>query len=134
MSSLGNIRKVEAFYIWDLLVEMVGRDLKLRYRRSVLGLLWTLLNPLAQLLVLNLVFRLVQGAMWLIERVIPASRMEDRAREAIECAALHRGHGTAGVPRQAPVGRARFSQPKKPPLGRACMCQWSGMLRMWSSM
>lgn len=46
-------------YIYDLLYELVLRDLKLRYRRSVLGLLWTLLNPLAQLLVLNLVFRLV---------------------------------------------------------------------------
>src|SRR5215510_3823471 len=46
-------------YSYDLLHELVLRDLKLRYRRSVLGLLWTLLNPLAQLLVLNLVFRLV---------------------------------------------------------------------------
>ena len=46
-------------YLYDLLHELVMRDLKLRYRRSVLGLLWTLLNPLAQLLVLNLVFRLV---------------------------------------------------------------------------
>lgn len=43
-------------YFYDLLYELVLRDLKLRYRRSVLGLLWTLLNPLAQLLVLNLVF------------------------------------------------------------------------------
>jgi lipopolysaccharide transport system permease protein len=41
---------------YDLLYELVRRDLILRYRRSVLGLLWTLLNPLAQLLVLNLVF------------------------------------------------------------------------------
>ena len=43
-------------YYNDLVHELVLRDLKLRYRRSVLGLLWTLLNPLAQLLVLNLVF------------------------------------------------------------------------------
>lgn len=46
-------------YYYDLLHELVLRDLKLRYRRSALGLLWTLLNPLAQLLVLNLVFRRV---------------------------------------------------------------------------
>jgi lipopolysaccharide transport system permease protein len=46
-------------YYYDLLHELVLRDLKLRYRRSILGLLWTLVNPLAQLLVLNLVFRLV---------------------------------------------------------------------------
>lgn len=46
-------------YYYDLLYEMVVRDIKLRYRRSVLGIIWTLLNPLAQLLVLQLVFRLV---------------------------------------------------------------------------
>jgi lipopolysaccharide transport system permease protein len=43
-------------YLYDLLYEMVGRDMKLRYRRSVLGIFWTLLNPLAQLVVLSLVF------------------------------------------------------------------------------
>jgi lipopolysaccharide transport system permease protein len=43
-------------YLRDLLRELVGRDMKLRYRRSALGVGWTLLNPLAQLLVLNLVF------------------------------------------------------------------------------
>jgi lipopolysaccharide transport system permease protein len=46
-------------YLWDLLTELVGRDLKLRYKRSLLGLGWSLLNPLAQLLVLGVVFRLV---------------------------------------------------------------------------
>lgn len=46
-------------YLFDLLRELLFRDLKLRYRRSVLGMLWTLLNPLAQLVVLSLVFRLV---------------------------------------------------------------------------
>jgi lipopolysaccharide transport system permease protein len=59
MTKAGNIHRQELVYVWDLLVQMVGRDLKLRYRRSFLGLLWTLLNPLAQLLVLHLVFRLV---------------------------------------------------------------------------
>jgi lipopolysaccharide transport system permease protein len=43
-------------YFVDLLTILVSRDMKLRYRRSVLGVAWTLLNPLAQLLVLNLVF------------------------------------------------------------------------------
>ena len=46
-------------YYYDLLHELVLRDLRLRYRRSVLGLLWTLVNPLAQLLVLTLVFRFI---------------------------------------------------------------------------
>ncbi len=46
-------------YLFDLLRELVARDLKLRYRKSALGILWTLLNPLSQLVVLNLVFRLI---------------------------------------------------------------------------
>lgn len=43
-------------YIRDLLYELVLRDFKLRYKRSVLGIGWSLLNPLAQLLVYLLVF------------------------------------------------------------------------------
>lgn len=43
-------------YFRDLLRELVSRDMKLRYKRSVLGIAWSLLNPLAQLLVLNFIF------------------------------------------------------------------------------
>ncbi|MEQ1574175.1 MAG: ABC transporter permease [Vicinamibacterales bacterium] len=43
----------------DLLRELIERDIKLRYRGSLLGILWTLLNPLAELLVLIFVFGLV---------------------------------------------------------------------------
>jgi lipopolysaccharide transport system permease protein len=43
----------------DLLLDLIVRDIKLRYRGSVLGVLWTLLNPLAELLVLLLIFGLV---------------------------------------------------------------------------
>jgi len=46
-------------YLRDLLRELVGRDMKLRYKRSVLGIGWSLLNPLAQLLVFSLLFRFV---------------------------------------------------------------------------
>lgn len=39
-----------------LLMELVLRDIKIKYRRSVLGVLWTVLNPLLMMLVLYLVF------------------------------------------------------------------------------
>nr|WP_255642281.1 ABC transporter permease [Dorea sp. 210702-DFI.3.125] len=35
---------------------MVARDVKIKYRRSVLGVLWTLLNPLCMMIILSLVF------------------------------------------------------------------------------
>jgi lipopolysaccharide transport system permease protein len=38
-------------YLRDLLRELVVRDMKLRYKRSVLGIAWSLLNPWLQMLV-----------------------------------------------------------------------------------
>lgn len=46
-------------YLRDLLREMVARDMKLRYKRSILGVAWSLINPLVQLLVLQLIFGVV---------------------------------------------------------------------------
>lgn len=46
-------------YMRDLLRELIVRDIKLRYKRSLLGIAWSLLNPLSQLLVLSLIFSLV---------------------------------------------------------------------------
>lgn len=40
----------------SLLAEFVSRDIKVRYRRSVLGMLWTVLNPLLMMVVLTFVF------------------------------------------------------------------------------
>lgn len=39
-----------------LLAELTVRDIKTRYRRSVMGVLWSLLNPLCQMIVLSFVF------------------------------------------------------------------------------
>lgn len=44
-------RMRKPLYIYDLLRELVVREIKLRYKRSVLGLVWSLLNPLFQMLV-----------------------------------------------------------------------------------
>lgn len=44
-----------------LLSELVSRDIKTKYRRSVLGVLWTLLNPLLMMIVLSIVFSQLFG-------------------------------------------------------------------------
>jgi ABC-2 type transport system permease protein len=40
----------------DLIVALVARDLKVRYRRSAIGFVWTMLQPLLMMLVLQAVF------------------------------------------------------------------------------
>ena len=39
-----------------LLNELIARDIKTKYRRSLLGVLWTILNPLLMMVVLSVVF------------------------------------------------------------------------------
>lgn len=39
-----------------LLSELIARDIKIKYRKSVLGVLWTLLNPLFMMIILSIVF------------------------------------------------------------------------------
>jgi len=43
----------------DLLRILISRDLKVRYKRSRLGFAWSLMNPLAQLLIFTFLFRMV---------------------------------------------------------------------------
>jgi len=43
----------------DLLQNLVLRDLRVRYKRSVLGFLWTMLNPLLMMIVFTIVFSTV---------------------------------------------------------------------------
>ncbi len=54
-----------ASYLVDLTRELLVRDIKLRYKRSVLGIGWSLLNPLLQFLVFYAVFR------WIIPVNVP---------------------------------------------------------------
>jgi len=46
----------ELYRYRDLLWRLVHRDLTIRYKRSTLGFLWTMLNPLLMMLVLTIVF------------------------------------------------------------------------------
>jgi len=45
----------------DLVFQLIRRDLVSRYKRSVLGVAWTMLNPLGTMLILTIVFSRVFG-------------------------------------------------------------------------
>lgn len=55
LSRLKNCISVYFKYL-PLLRELVVRDIKVKYRRSVLGLLWTVLNPLLMMTVMSVIF------------------------------------------------------------------------------
>lgn len=40
----------------DLLAQLIARNIKIRYKRSVLGVLWTMINPLMMTIIMTLVF------------------------------------------------------------------------------
>lgn len=54
------MRVIKDFYDYkEMIVSLVKRDLKSRYKESVLGFFWMLLNPLLQLCVYTIVFSII---------------------------------------------------------------------------
>lgn len=53
---------VQAFRYRHLLWQLVRRDVLTRYKRSVLGVVWTMLNPLGMMIVLTLAFSQIFSA------------------------------------------------------------------------
>ncbi|PKN92534.1 MAG: ABC transporter [Chloroflexi bacterium HGW-Chloroflexi-6] len=47
---------IETFKYKDLIFHLVRRDITARYKRSILGIAWTMINPLGMMLILSLVF------------------------------------------------------------------------------
>ncbi|RAP49354.1 MAG: ABC transporter [Methanosphaera sp. rholeuAM74] len=57
MRNIGNKEIIVNFNKYkSLLSELVRRDIKIKYRRSVLGVLWSLLDPLFSMVILTIVF------------------------------------------------------------------------------
>src|SRR5688572_880007 len=52
---LGELKELWKFR--ELLVSMIQRELKIRYKNSFLGFFWSLINPLITVLVMTLVFK-----------------------------------------------------------------------------
>ncbi|MDD2482683.1 MAG: ABC transporter permease [Candidatus Shapirobacteria bacterium] len=57
---LSLIKEIQAIHKWrELLWQMVGREVKARYKQSILGYFWVILNPLAQMLVMSFAFSII---------------------------------------------------------------------------
>lgn len=57
---LSLIREIKDIIKWrELLWQMVGREVKARYKQSILGYFWVILNPLAQMLVMSFAFSII---------------------------------------------------------------------------
>src|SRR5258706_3941190 len=48
---------VNAFRYKDLIAHLIRRDITTRYKRSVLGIVWTMLNPLVVMIIMTIVFQ-----------------------------------------------------------------------------
>jgi ABC-type polysaccharide/polyol phosphate export permease len=52
--------EIKAIIKWhELLWQMVGREVKARYKQSILGYFWVILNPMAQMLVMSFAFSVI---------------------------------------------------------------------------
>src|SRR3954454_14076966 len=56
----------ELFRFWPVIQNMVVQELRVRYQRSMLGFVWTLLNPILMMATLTLVFSQVMNTDWRI--------------------------------------------------------------------
>lgn len=57
---IGIFSETKAVIRWhELLWQMVSREVKARYKQSILGYFWVILNPLAQMIVMSFAFSLI---------------------------------------------------------------------------
>jgi ABC-2 type transport system permease protein len=56
------VKLIKNFFKYQFLLhELIKKDIKLKYRRSYLGIVWTLIEPLLTMVVLTLVFSKIKG-------------------------------------------------------------------------
>lgn len=76
---------------WALIWELALKDLKLRYKRSVLGFLWALLNPALMMIVLTIVFSTIlrfsipHYAIFLLSVLLPWTFFSQSISYGVEC-------------------------------------------------
>ena len=59
-SMISLLKEIQAIYKWrELLWQITAREVKARYKQSILGYFWVVLNPLAQMLVMSFAFSII---------------------------------------------------------------------------
>ena len=80
----------------ELIWALALKDLRVRYKRSILGFLWALLNPLLTMIILTIVFSTVmrfpvqQYAVFLISALLPWTFFSQALSYAVESIAGNR--------------------------------------------
>jgi ABC-type polysaccharide/polyol phosphate export permease len=83
---------------WPVVQNMVVQELRVRYHRSMLGFLWTLLNPILMMITLTLVFSQVfavedwrKYAIYLFAGMVPWSFLQGCLTDCAFCIIVHEG-------------------------------------------
>lgn len=86
------LSKIKEIYDYrEMIVSMIRRDLRGRYKASVLGFLWTFLNPLFQLFIYTMVFSIIMRAniedfyIYLFIGLVPWNFLVHRLRGIFMC-------------------------------------------------
>jgi ABC-type polysaccharide/polyol phosphate export permease len=91
----GDVRELTKF--WPVLQNMVTQELRIRYQRSVLGFLWTLINPILMMVTLTAVFSQLWGGDWktyaiyLFAGQVPWSLFSGSLTECSHCIVANEG-------------------------------------------
>ena len=125
----------------ELLVGMVRNELKIKYKNSVLGFAWSLLNPLLYLVVFYIAFTIILGSgipafpIWLLSGLLVWNLFSTGLGAATGSVVANSGSGQEGVvPARDPSARrgrqhARALLPAELRCCSSCSRSCAGMLR-----
>lgn len=88
--------RAELIRFWPVIHNMVAQDLRVRYQRSFMGFLWTLLNPLLMMIILTVVFSNLfpmrgQYSLYLLAGMVPWGLLAGGVSEATSCILVNEG-------------------------------------------
>ncbi len=115
----GPFRRIADVWVYrELLLNLTRKELKVKYKNSVLGFLWSLLNPLLYLIVYYVVFQ------YFLKTSIPVFAVFLLRRAAALDVLLQRDGGRHHVDRGDAVWWARCGSPAR-------SCRWPPSAPRW---